>query len=81
MVAKSSGGERFLSTVSDCVNAIHSSVGERVKLVNASDGPSLPEMLQMYTVEQGEPVIVDRVRLSRLVPPVLIFQFSGRRKE
>jgi hypothetical protein len=40
--------------------------------VIVNDGPFIPEVLDMYAQEKSEPVMVDRARLTRLVPNVLI---------
>jgi len=65
-------GETDDYKASDFVNAIHQYLGGRVDRVIVNDGTYLPEVLEMYAEEKGEPVIVDRARLSRLVPHVLI---------
>ena len=65
-------GETDGYKASDFVNAIHQYLGGRVDRVIVNDGTYLPEVLEMYAEEKSEPVIVDRARLSRLVPHVLI---------
>src|SRR5947209_1923984 len=65
-------GETDHYKASDFVNAIHQYLGGRVDRVIVNDGTYLPEVLEMYAEEKSEPVIVDRARLSRLVPHVLI---------
>ncbi len=65
-------GETDGYKVSDFVNAIHQYLGGRVDRVIVNDGTYLPEVLEMYAEEKSEPVVVDRVQLSRLVPQVLI---------
>jgi uncharacterized cofD-like protein len=65
-------GETDSYKASDFVNAIHQYLGGRVDRVIVNDGSYLPEVLEMYSEEKSEPVIVDRARLSRLVPHVLI---------
>ena len=65
-------GETDGYKASDFVNAIHQYLGGRVDRVIVNDGTYLPEVLEMYDEEKSEPVIVDRARLSRLVPHVLI---------
>jgi len=65
-------GETDGYKASDFVNAIHQYLGGRVDSVIVNDGTYLPEVLEMYAEEKSEPVIVDRARLSRLVPHVLI---------
>jgi 2-phospho-L-lactate transferase/gluconeogenesis factor (CofD/UPF0052 family) len=57
---------------SDFVNAIHNYLGGRVDRVIVNDGPFMPEVLDTYAQEKSEPVLVDRARLSRMVPHVLI---------
>jgi uncharacterized cofD-like protein len=65
-------GETDGYKASDFVNAIHQYLGGRVDRVIVNDGPFLPELLETYAQEKSEPVIVDRARLARLVPSVLI---------
>jgi len=65
-------GETDGYKASDFVNAIHQYLGGRVDRVIVNDGTYLPEVFEMYAEEKSEPVIVDRARLSRLVPHVLI---------
>ena len=65
-------GETDGYKASDFVNAIHQYLGGRVDRVIVNDGTYLPEVLEMYAEEKSEPVIVDRARISRLVPHVLI---------
>jgi uncharacterized cofD-like protein len=65
-------GETDGYKASDFVNAIHQYLGGRVDRVIVNDGTYLPEVLETYAQEKSEPVIVDRARLSRLVPHVLI---------
>jgi uncharacterized cofD-like protein len=65
-------GETDGYKASDFVNAIHHYLGGRVDRVIVNDGPFLPELLETYAQEKSEPVIVDRARLARLVPSVLI---------
>src|SRR5437016_2751327 len=65
-------GETDSFQASDFVNVIHRYLGGRVDRVIVNDGTYLPEVLEMYAEEKSEPVIVDRARLSRLVPHVLI---------
>ena len=65
-------GETDGYKASDFVNAIHHYLGGRVDRVIVNDGTYLPEVLEMYAEERSEPVIVDRSRLARLVPHVLI---------
>src|SRR2546429_5232016 len=65
-------GETDGYKASDFVNAIHQYLGGRVDRVIVNDGPFMPEVLDTYAQEKSDPVIVDRARLSRLVPHVLI---------
>jgi uncharacterized cofD-like protein len=65
-------GETDGYKASDFVNAIHHYLGGRVDRVIVNDGPFLPEVLETYAGEKSEPVVVDRARLARLVPSVLI---------
>lgn len=65
-------GETDGYKASDFVNAIHQYLGGRVDRVIVNDGPFLPEVLETYAGEKSEPVVVDRARLARLVPSVLI---------
>lgn len=65
-------GETDGYKASDFVEAIHSYLGGRVDRVIVNDGPFMPEVLEMYAQEKSEPVMVDRARLTRLVPNVLI---------
>jgi uncharacterized cofD-like protein len=65
-------GETDGYKASDFVNAIHQYLGGRVDRVIVNDGTYLPEVLETYAQEKSEPVIVDRARLVRLVPHVII---------
>lgn len=65
-------GETDGYKASDFVNAIHRHLGGRVDRVIVNDGPFLPEVLDTYALEKSEPVVVDRARLTRLVPNVSI---------
>jgi len=65
-------GETDGYKASDFVNEIHRYLGARVDRVIVNDGPFPPELLKMYLEEQSEPVIVDRSRLTRLVPNIVI---------
>jgi uncharacterized cofD-like protein len=65
-------GETDSYKASDFVEAIHRYLGGRVDRVIVNDGPFMPEVLDMYAQEKSEPVMVDRARLTRLVPNVLI---------
>jgi len=69
-------GETDGYKASDFVNAIHHYLGGRVDRVIVNDGPFQPEVLDMYAQEKSEPIIVDRARLTRLVPHVLIDHFN-----
>ncbi len=65
-------GETDAYKASDFVNAIHQYLGGRVDRVIVNDGPFPPHVLETYARERSEPVILDRVRLARLVPHVVI---------
>jgi uncharacterized cofD-like protein len=65
-------GETDGYKASDFVNAIHQYLGGRIDRVIVNDGPFLPEVIETYAQEKSEPVIVDRARLARLVPQILI---------
>jgi uncharacterized cofD-like protein len=65
-------GETDGYKASDFVNAIHKYLGGRADRVIVNDGPFLPEVLETYSQEKSEPVIVDRAQLARFVPQVLI---------
>lgn len=65
-------GETAGYKASDFVNTIHQYLGARVDRVLVNDGPFPPEVLKTYLEEKGEPVIVDRSRLARLVPNIVI---------
>lgn len=65
-------GETDNYKASEFVEAIHRYLGGRVDRVIVNDGPFMPEVLEMYAQEKSEPVLVDRARLARLVPNVLI---------
>lgn len=65
-------GETDHYKASDFVNQIHHYLGAHVDRVIVNDGPFAPEVLRTYAEEQSEPVIVDKVRLARLVPHVVV---------
>jgi uncharacterized cofD-like protein len=65
-------GETDGYKASDFVNTIHHYLGARVDRVILNDGPYAAEVLKMYAEEQSEPVIIDRARLSRLVPTLVV---------
>ena len=65
-------GETDDYKASDFVNTIHHYLGARVDRVILNDGPYTPDVLKMYAEEQSEPVIIDRSRLSRMVPNLTI---------
>src|SRR3989441_4509691 len=65
-------GETDGYKASDFVNEIHRYLGGRVDRVIINDGPFPTDLLKMYAEERSEPVIVDRARLTRLVPNVTI---------
>jgi uncharacterized cofD-like protein len=65
-------GETDAYKASDFVSEIHRYLGGRLDRVIVNQGPFLPEVLKTYAQEQSEPVIVDRGRLNKLVPNVVI---------
>jgi uncharacterized cofD-like protein len=65
-------GETDGYKASDFVNTIHHYLGARVDRVVVHDGSFPPDVVKMYSEEQSEPVIADRIRLSQLVPNVTI---------
>lgn len=65
-------GETDGYSASDFVTQIHAYLGGRVDRVIVNDGLFQPEVLRMYAEEQGQPVLVDRAQLARLVPTVVI---------
>ena len=69
-------GETDGYKASDFVNTIHTYLGARVDRVIINKGMFSPEVLKTYREEQSEPVEVDRARLERLVPNVVIGAFN-----
>lgn len=65
-------GETDGYQASDFVNTIHHYLGARVDRVVVHNGSFPPDVLKMYSEEQSEPVIADRIHLSQLVPNVTI---------
>ncbi len=65
-------GETDGYKASDFVNTIHTYMGGRVDRVIVNDGPFSPDVVKMYAQQQSEPVLIDRARLTRLVPNVVI---------
>ncbi len=65
-------GETDGYKASDFVNEIHHYLGARVDRVLLNDGSFLPEVLRTYSAELSEPVEVDRTRVARLVPNMVI---------
>ncbi|MBE3560082.1 MAG: YvcK family protein [Ktedonobacteraceae bacterium] len=65
-------GETDGYKASDFVNTIHQYLGTRVDRILINDGPFPPDVLKTYAEEQSEPVVVDRARLARLVPHIVI---------
>jgi len=65
-------GETDSYKASDFVNVIHHYLGARVDRVLLNDGQYPQEVLKSYSEEGNEPVNVDRARLSRLVPNLVI---------
>jgi uncharacterized cofD-like protein len=69
-------GETDGYKASDFVSEIHRYLGGRVDRVIVNDGPFPQEVLHTYAEERSEPVVVDRARLTRLVPNVVIGHFN-----
>jgi uncharacterized cofD-like protein len=65
-------GETDGYKASDFVNHLHYYLGGRVDRVIVNDGPFSPDVIETYAQEKSEPVVVDRARLTRLVPNVVI---------
>jgi len=65
-------GETDDYKASDFVNAIHHYLGGRVDRVLLNDGPYPPDVLKTYLEEQSAPVVIDRSRVARLVPNLVI---------
>jgi len=65
-------GETDGYKASDFVNTIHHYLGTRVDRVVVNDGSFPPDVLKMYSEEQSQPVVIDRARLTQLVPNVAI---------
>jgi uncharacterized cofD-like protein len=63
-------GETDGYKASDFVNAIHRYLGTPVDRVVVNDAPFSPDVLQKYAEKQSEPVVVDHMRLNRLVPSI-----------
>src|SRR5215472_5510033 len=65
-------GETNGYKASDFVETIHHYLGGRVDKVIVNDGPFAPEILEMYSQESQEPVVIDRARLLQMVPNLVI---------
>jgi uncharacterized cofD-like protein len=65
-------GETDGYKASDFVNTLHQYLGARVDRVVVNDRSFSPDVLKMYLEEQSEPVVVDRARLTQLVPNIAI---------
>ena len=65
-------GETDTYKASDFVNAIHHYLGTRVDRVLLNNGTFLPEVLATYKEQGSEPVTIDRPRLERMVPRLVI---------
>ncbi|MBA2288464.1 MAG: uridine diphosphate-N-acetylglucosamine-binding protein YvcK [Ktedonobacteraceae bacterium] len=65
-------GETDEYKASDFVNEIHRYLGGRVDRVIINDGPFPQDVLRTYALQRSEPVSIDRARLTRLVPNVVI---------
>lgn len=64
-------GETNGYKASDFVETIHHYLGGRVDRVIVNNAPFAPEVLEMYALENREPVVADRERLLQLVPNVV----------
>ncbi len=69
-------GETDGYKASDFVNTIHTYLGARVDRVVVNEGTFPPDVLKTYQEEQSQPVEIDRLRLERLVPNVVIGPFN-----
>ena len=69
-------GETDGYKASDFVNEIHRYLGARVDRVLLNNGTFPADVVRMYAEEQGGPVVVDRSRLERLVPRLVIEQLN-----
>ena len=69
-------GETDGYKASDFVNEIHRYLGGRVDRVIVNEGPFPQEVIKKYAEERSEPVAVDRARLTRLVPNVMIGSYN-----
>jgi uncharacterized cofD-like protein len=65
-------GETDGFKASDFVNEIHRYLGGRVDRVIINNGSFPADVLKTYAEERCEPVLLDRARLTRLVPNVTI---------
>jgi uncharacterized cofD-like protein len=65
-------GETDGYKASDFVNIIHHYLGGRVDRIVVNDGGFPSDVLKMYLEEQSEPVVVDRARLTQLVPNLAV---------
>ncbi|QBD79225.1 YvcK family protein [Ktedonosporobacter rubrisoli] len=65
-------GETDGYKASDFINEIHRYLGARVDRVILNDGTYQPDVLKMYQEEQSEPVVIDRPRVARLVPNMVV---------
>ena len=65
-------GETDGYKASDFVNEIHRYLGARVDRVLLNDGSYPSDVVKKYAEEGSEPVVVDRSRLARLVPNLVI---------
>src|SRR2546428_186980 len=69
-------GETDGFKASDFVSEIHRYLGVRVDRVIVNNGSFLPDLLKTYAEERSEPVVPDRLQLTRLVPNVTIEQLN-----
>lgn len=72
-------GETDDYKASDFVNTIHRYLGGRVDRALVNDGPFPPDILEKYAEKRGAPVMVDRDRLTQLVPNLVVerLNFEG----
>jgi uncharacterized cofD-like protein len=71
-------GETDGYKASDFVNTIHAYLGTRVDRVVVNEGNFPADVLKTYHEEQSKPVEIDRLRLERLVPNVVIGSFNRK---
>lgn len=69
-------GETDHYKAADFVNEIHKYLGSRVDRVIVNNGTFATDVLTMYREEQSEPVEIDRLRLAKLVPNLVLEQLN-----